>query len=96
VATVQWEACREGIGDLRYLRTLEAALEHARGRAAAGKGSADGRKLRADIRRAERFLLGLRQRIQLVPSEPVMAPPDAREYAVLRATIIDHILALLE
>ena len=94
VATVQWEACREGINDLRHLRTLEEAIERARERLAAGQRGREGRAARANIRQAEGFLRDLRQRTQILPSEPVIPPPEAHEYALLRETIVAHILAL--
>jgi len=94
VATLQWEACREGINDLRYLRTLEKALNRAQETLAASGQQGGAQTLQEAIRRGRRFLSHLRKRIQIVPSPPVRPPPDAQEYALLRRAIIGHILAL--
>ncbi len=92
VATLQWEACREGINDLRYLRTLEDALGRARRSLRAG--GRDAEALREKVKHAETFLRDLRQRIQIVPSGPVRHLPTPQEYASLREAVIAHILAL--
>jgi hypothetical protein len=96
VATVQWEACREGINDLRYLQTLEGSLARARERLGNTRPGSEKRVLREKIDQAHGFLDDLRHRIQLVPSDPVMPPPDAQEYIQLRESVITHISALNE
>ena len=93
VATLQWEACREGISDLRYLRTLEDAVRRARARLAASPRRGR-REAQRDVKRAEEFLSDLRGRIQIIPSVPVRLPPDAHEHRALRKSVISHILAL--
>ena len=94
VATVQWEACREGINDLRYLRTLGRVLDRARRDLPAREQGGGGQALREEIRRARAFLGDLRERIQIVPTGPVRPPPEAQEYVRLRQATIGHILAL--
>lgn len=84
VATLQWEACREGITDLRYLNTLIAAINAAKSASVNPEA----------VIEADRFLEALRKRIQVVPRIPVQDPPSAEEYVSLRRQIIGHILAL--
>lgn len=49
VPTLQWEGCREGIDDARYVATLREAIRQARGRQAAERASAELERLLEDV-----------------------------------------------
>ena len=57
IDTIQWEACREGVDDARYMSTLEALLE----RAAAAEATGE---LGAARRRAEEVVAGILGRMK--------------------------------
>ncbi len=52
IPTIQWELCREGIDDARYLVTIESLIPQARARgtSAAGRAADDAERLLAEIR----------------------------------------------
>jgi hypothetical protein len=86
IVTVQWECIREGLEDLRYLRTLKTAIAQAR---AAGKGIA-----RAD--EAEAYLQALCDRIPADGAEIAKALEaiPAEEFPAIRWQIVKRALAL--
>ncbi len=86
VATVQWECLREGLEDLRYLRTLRAATTRAR---ATGKGGA-----MAD--EAEAYLTALCDRIPADGKEIATALQAIRaeEFQTIRWEVVKRTLAL--
>lgn len=95
LATLQWEALRDGIADLKYLTTLHDKLDYAE-----RIGTEADRRLASDIRmRTEGFL----SRISLtkidINSESVIEPYDtidATEYDAFRNQIIDDLLLLTD
>lgn len=88
VATVQWECMREGLEDLRYLRTLRAAIERAR---TAGSGLDQAGD-------AEAYLTALCDRIPADGKEiaAALAAIPAEEFPAIRWEVAKRTLALLD
>ena len=86
--TLRWEGVREGIDDLRYLYTLEQALEAARG----NPGKADA------VARGEALLAELRAELNRYGPEArgIMAYFEPEDYARYRRRIAQAIIALMQ
>jgi hypothetical protein len=93
VSTLHWEACREGYDDMRYIATLEAAIERADQR------GIDTEQAREALEAAAQMLPNMPEEIAEIEKEsPVLVAAsrahDGVEWDAMRRSMAQEIMAL--